>query len=986
MRVVLFHLVVVWFADQVEPTVGWTQDASTDTPQVSPSDLRGADQNPIPQMRPNGVRGEEGVRQLLAAERSLLGSPASGAGEMRQVERPLRFNLTGAPWKEVLDWYAGQAQLSIQMPSPPPGTVTYIDPQRSYSLDEGLDVLNRLLLPDGWALVRRGRLLTVVDLEIENANSLIDDIAEIVSPEQLDGRANSDIVKVVFGLGGLDPEQAAEQLSLLVGPWGRVKVLGSFGQVQVTETVARLKAIRSLIDTSSEDESRVVEIVLQHRTADEMLEIARPLLGLEPGENTTEDLRISINLFGDKIYATGSTTKLKLLEGFIRTADKPLPTAETTGDISLPGLVTHPIRSADSSTVFDVLQTMLAGTPDARISVDPKTSAIIAYGRPETQEMIRKTINELEGNGGDGWEVITLRRLEPSQALLTINKYFGVTDEGGEGPIVDGDPVTGKLWIRGTQSQIDQTKALLSELEGDDSLGVFGDKVRLLPFSGRAAEDAIDQMQSIWPLTGMGNKIRTISPSRRGRTSGGIPERGAFLDRATEEASVDRVERTGVSESPNRPRLDEARSQSAPTYQFVTERDQPSDVAGPATSPSDKMLAAAESKPGSDIVIQMTPQGLMIASEDTKALDAFEQLFQSIAEPSGIQSDLPTIYWLKYVKAEIAAEIISNVLGGAESSGSSMVSSVVGGLGGGMLGGLMGLAGGGEESSAAKSVLTSTGSVNIVPDGRLNALIVQGNPIDLQFIDLILEKIDIQESPEDIETLARPRLIPVIYQEASDVADLVKAVFKEKIEGQQQQQSGGGGRGGAPSPQDFIAALRGGRGGGGSAAKPKSEPTRMSVAVDERSNSLVVTATPQDFESVRQLVETLDQEGAESQEDVAVIPLPGGMPSEAMRLALESVLGREVESSEGGASGSSNGGASGAGTRQPGQASPEDIQRRIEFFRSRFGGGAGGRPGGFGGFGGGGLGGGRGGAAGGGRGGAGGGGRGGGAPGGGGRF
>ena len=43
---------------------------------------------------------------------------------------------------------------------------------------------------------------------------------------------------------------------------------------------------------------------------------------------------------------------------------------------------------------------------------------------------------------------------------------------------------------------------------------------------------------------------------------------------------------------------------------------------------------------------------------------------------------------------------------------------------------------------------------------RLNALIIQANQIDMQMIEMILQKIDVQESPEDIETVAKPAFDP----------------------------------------------------------------------------------------------------------------------------------------------------------------------------------------------------------------------------------
>jgi hypothetical protein len=347
---------------------------------------------------------------------------------------------------------------------------------------------------------------------------------------------------------------------------------------------------------------------------------------------------------------------------------------------------------------------------------------------------------------------------------------------------------------------------------------------------------------------------------------------------------------------------------------------------------------------------------MFIASEDPEALDAFQTLMESLAAPSALQSDLPTIIWLKYIEADVAAELVSSVLGGSESTLSSAVDSVTSGLGGGMLG-LLGMGGGGGgDTSSVKSILTSTGSVNMVPDARLNALIVQANPIDMQMIELILEKIDRQESPEDVETIAKPALIPVIYQEAEDVAEVVKSVFGDRIAGAQSGNSARGGGGGQPSPQDFINALRGGRGGRGGDDKPTSEPAKISVAVDEKSNSLVVIATPQDFEEVRLLVEALDQSSMVTEETIVTYATSGSVNPEVMKLALESILGTEAKStSDGSSSSSSSTASSGSPGRTGGQAASE-IQRRIEAFRALRGGGApgGGRPGGFGGPGGGG--------------------------------
>ncbi len=155
-----------------------------------------------------------------------------------------------------------------------------------------------------------------------------------------------------------------------------------------------------------------------------------------------------------------------------------------------------------------------------------------------------------------------------------------------------------------------------------------------------------------------------------------------------------------------------------------------------------------------------------------------------------------------------------------------------------------------------------------------------------------------------------------------------------------------------PSPQDFIAALRGGGGGGrggrGGGDAPTSEPTKISVAVDVKSNSLVVIATPQDFAEVRQLVEKLDQSSMVSEETIETYPMSGSVNPEVMKLALESILGTQAKSTSSGSS-SSGSTSSGGPTAGAGPAA-SDIQRRIEAFRALQGGGGfggrGGAPGG----------------------------------------
>ncbi|EMI20041.1 NolW domain protein [Rhodopirellula maiorica SM1] len=957
-------------SDDTTPAVTATEDAVTADEVAAPDDTATA---------PTAIA-------AVPNSRSSSPEPAdTDASDAGMSSEKFVFNFSGASWKDVLEWFSEQADLSLQIDRFPTGSVNYVDPSRSYNAAESLDILNRLLLDRGYALVRRGRMLLLIDLEVENAANLISEVAELITLDELDDRSRSDIVSCVFPLGSLTPDAARQEIAQLVGPWGRTIVLDSARQVKVTETVGKLLAIRQLLENAREADSNIVEIVLEHRGSEEMLEIARPLIGLDPGQNANDEIRISLGLYGERIYATGLPGKVALLESIIEKADKPLAIADPNGqaEVALPVFETHPVKTADSATVFDVLQTLLAGTPDARIAIDPKTNAIVSFARPETQAMVAATIAKLEGNGQD-FKVINLRRLDPAQALLTINKFFGVTAEGGSGPIVDGDPETGRLWIRGTSDEIAMIERLIGELEGEDVLGSMSEKVRVLPYTGQAAEDALRQVESIWSTLGRKNDIRTIRTSGSSSASGNqMPERRVHpketddssqptFDSAPSDDRVPRLpidSRTGVQSRygsdhrlVNAPVADDedtasqspvSTSNATSTSNSVSMDNRPSSAG--ASSPEVRFQYQ-----GADIVIQFSPAGMIVASEDTEALDAFEALMQSFLPSTSAQSELPTIFWLKYAKAETAAELIATILGGIDSGMSSMSDPLggLGGLGGGMMGLLgMGGGGGGGEESSAKSILTSTGSVSIVPDARLNALIVQANAIDLETIEIILRKIDIQESPEEIEIVAKPALIPIIYQDAKNVAEVVKSVFAEKMASA--NESGRGGGGGQSNPQDIIAALRGGgrggRGGGGGGTSTQSEPAKITVAVDERSNSLIVTATPQDFNQVRELVLALDEGGMQTEERVEVVTLKGDIKADIVKQALESILGASVKTASSSTdSKSSSTSSTSSNNGNSSTQSSDDIQRRIEMFRALRGGGGGGdngggRTGGFGG-------------------------------------
>ena len=215
----------------------------------------------------------------------------------------------------------------------------------------------------------------------------------------------------------------------------------------------------------------------------------------------------------------------------------------------------------------------------------------------------------------------------------------------------------------------------------------------------------------------------------------------------------------------------------------------------------------------------------MIASQDIKALDRFEQLLNALASGAMSGGAELTIFYLKHAKAASVAETLDEVLGGGTTSGRSgggqgggliqdIAGAAMGETGGNLVGALMGMGGGGT--------INPTGSIRITADPRLNALVVQANATDLDTIEQLLKILDQRDSPEDVLVVSKPRLIPVFNTQAEEVSKIVSQVYQDRMV----TSAARGGNQQPPSPQEFIQMLRGGGAAASAAAEAAARPKR----------------------------------------------------------------------------------------------------------------------------------------------------------------
>ncbi len=171
-----------------------------------------------------------------------------------------KFNFHDAPWETVLKNFARHSNMSLQLEQFPAEQLTYYD-DRSYSISEGLDVLNDHLLAAGFLLVRNENKLT----SISATNAFRDGVVPFVAVTTIPALGRNELVSVAFPLDGGSSPQIVAEVEQLVSPLGRVQSLSSSGRLIVTDTGASLRRLRDLISGTGLAANEIDRVVLHLR-------------------------------------------------------------------------------------------------------------------------------------------------------------------------------------------------------------------------------------------------------------------------------------------------------------------------------------------------------------------------------------------------------------------------------------------------------------------------------------------------------------------------------------------------------------------------------------------------------------------------------------------------------------------------------------------------------------------------------------------------
>ncbi|QDT05529.1 Bacterial type II/III secretion system short domain protein [Rubripirellula lacrimiformis] len=290
----------------------------------------------------------------------------------------LRFQFREQPWGEVLDWFARQEGLTLVMNQVPPGTFTYTD-TRSYNASEAIDLLNSVLLTRSYTLVRREKMLTVLQL----SNSIPIDLIPRVPLEELPSRGRFELVSVLFSLGNRPVDAVIQEVQPYLGSFGRAIALPKSKQLLVVETAGKMDTINVLINTVPEP--RAVPKPDKPEKPPAPVFAAYALGELDP----TVVLDKMKELVGSDRIAVDEKTRL--LTAFV------IPTQQTAIQTAVEKMraeieaapanvsVAYPLRSGSEE---QIREQVTAIAPRATVSVDTVAAQVMVTASPDEQSRI----------------------------------------------------------------------------------------------------------------------------------------------------------------------------------------------------------------------------------------------------------------------------------------------------------------------------------------------------------------------------------------------------------------------------------------------------------------------------------------------------------------------------------------------------------------------------------------------------------------------
>ncbi len=253
------------------------------------------------------------------------------------------------------------------------------------------------------------------------------------------------------------------------------------------------------------------------------------------------------------------------------------------------------------------------------------------------------------------------------------------------------------------------------------------------------------------------------------------------------------------------------------------------------------------------IVIIASDGHLTVASRDIEALNQFEELLKSLQRGRrvAINNGNFSMFLLQNASAKDVAETLSDLF----REGSR-----------------------GSQRGRTGSYRRRSSNLTVVPDERMNALLVYGSAADRAVVEQMLDVLDSVDMPDSLSS-ERPRMIPIKNLPASTILDVLESVYKTQLTARRSLRPVTIPQGISPEMTAMLELLN-----------ATANSPILTLDADETTNSIVMRAPRQLGEEIEEFIKELDEQAKDGgKRNISLVPLKE-MNSEQVQEALRMLM------------------------------------------------------------------------------------------------
>ena len=194
----------------------------------------------------------------------------------------LRLNFRNAPLEMVLNYLSDAAGFIIVLDTRVNGNVSVIS-SHPMTRDEAVDLLNAVLNKNGYAAIRNGRTLTIVDKNDATTRDIPVKTGNL--PDQIPN--NAEIVTQIIPIRFVEARQLVSDLTSFVSPQATVVANEAGNSIVITDTQSNIRHLAEIIkavDDSAEAETEIRVFHLKHASPSD---VASELASIFPSSGTS---------------------------------------------------------------------------------------------------------------------------------------------------------------------------------------------------------------------------------------------------------------------------------------------------------------------------------------------------------------------------------------------------------------------------------------------------------------------------------------------------------------------------------------------------------------------------------------------------------------------------------------------------------------------------------------------------------------------------